>query len=393
MKNYRTSEYVSAGHPDKIADAISDKLLDSYIKNDPYCKCGLETLIKDNIVVLAGEVSTSSKEIINVEEMVKNVIRDLGYSKEKHLDPDSIKIINLIGKQSVEINKAVVKDDGEIGASDQGVMFGFATNQTPNFMPLDIFIAKVVLNDVLNDKAFIRQDGVSLVGPDAKSQVTLIEENGIKYIDTILISTMHSESLPLEILRASIKLSILDSINKNNLSKYLNNETKFQINPANSWHIGGSVSDCGLTGRKIVVDAYGGGTDYQCVGGGAFSGKDGHTKVDRSAAYLCRYLSINILNAGDFDEVQTQISYMIGIAEPASLRITTKKNGIEKVFDEDLINKIKSIFPITPKQISNHFSLYRPIYYQTAKYGHFGISSYPWEQLDKVEELKKLFNL
>jgi len=379
MKKYFTSESVSAGHPDKLADQISDAILDEYLIRDPYVKAGIETMIKDNIVILGGEISTSYKESLNIEKIVKHVIKTAGYTKEKYLDPESIKIINLLGKQSLEINKAVVKEDGELGAGDQGIMFGYACNEAPNYMSLDIYIAKSLLDEILT---------IDGLGPDAKSQVTIFKDNrDIKYIDNILLSTVHDSNINLYELRLLINDYIDTFFNKYNLQNYLMPHTKIIVNPAGEWHIGGSVSDCGLTGRKIVVDAYGGNCP---VGGGAFSGKDS-SKVDRSAAYLCRYIAKNIVAANILDECKIQLSYMIGVPEPSSINISGKINSTDINFNENQINLIKEIFPMTPKQIIDKFDLRKPIFYNTARYGHFGIDSYPWEQLDKVEELKNLF--
>jgi S-adenosylmethionine synthetase len=384
MKKYITSESVSYGHPDKLADQISDSILDAYLTIDPNTKAGIETMIKDNIVVLGGEISSTVKDEINVEPIIKNVLKNAGYNAEKHLDPDSIKIINLLGKQSPEINNAVVKSDGEIGSGDQGIMFGYAINETPNLMPLDIYLAKEILNLVLSNDDF---------GPDAKSQVTIVEENGVKTIDSILVSTMHNKNISIDFLRNVLEKTIKSYINNvHEISKYLTNNTKIFINPAGSWNVGGPVSDCGLTGRKIVVDQYG----ANCpVGGGAFSGKDGNTKTDRSASYVARYIAKNIVASGLLEECKVELSYMIGVPEPSSIRISGKKNltdDNEIVLDDELTNKIITVFPLTPKQISNHFGLKQPIYYNTAKNGHFGCGNYGWEKLDKVNEILDVIN-
>ncbi len=378
MKKYITSESVAKGHPDKIADQISDALLDAYLRLDKETKAGIETMIKDNVVVLGGEICLTDEALrgVNVENIVKDVIRSIGYNKENHLDPDTIKIINLLGKQSPEINGAVVKSDGEIGSGDQGIMFGFATNETDNYMPLDIHLAKYLLNHVVVGGIF---------GPDAKSQVTILEEDGVKSIDTILISTMHSPLVDIDQVRKGLTGLITDLLSKNDkYSKYLTNNTKIFINPAGTWNIGGPVSDCGLTGRKIVVDQYG----ANCpVGGGAFSGKDG-SKTDRSAAYLARYMAKNIVATGYYSEARVELSYMIGVADPSSIRIVVKNiNNEELVLDEGITSKITSLFPLTPSKIIERFDLKSPIYYSTARYGHFGIDTYTWEQLDVVDKI------
>ena len=380
MKKLITSESVSYGHPDKMADQISDALLDEYLAGDPQSKVGIETLIKDNIVVLGGEVT--SRANVNVEDVIKRVLNDIPFSKEHNLSTSNIKVINLLGKQSPEINSGVWKADGEIGAGDQGLMFGYATKTTPNYMPVGIYLAKKIVEGV------VKLPGL---GPDAKSQVTMeIDKYGNERVHTILVSTMHSSVIGL----SEVQVLIANDILQNNYGvddKIFDmiKGTDILINPAGSWHIGGPVSDCGVTGRKIVVDQYG---PYCPVGGGAFSGKD-PSKVDRSAAYLARYIAKNIVAAGILSECTVELAYMIGIPEPVSIRVEGKRSsGYVEVLDEDFVREIMRIFPMTPKQIIKKFSLDTPIYYELAKNGHFGFNPpfiRGWEALDKVKELNK----
>jgi len=380
MKIFKTSESVSYGHPDKLADWISEQLLYEYTLNDENVKTGIEIMLVDKIAIIGGEINTNSDKILNIEEIVKNVIKEAGYNKENYYDPNSIKIINLIGKQSPEINKAVVKDN-DIKSGDQGIMIGYAINDTSNYMPLDLYIAKLLINNV------IKLNGL---GPDAKSQITIVEENKEKYIDTILISTMHSKDITLNDLRNTLKSNVILWLENNNLSQYLKNETKWLLNPSMEWYLGGPQADTGLTGRKIVVDQYGGNS---VCGGGNLNGKD-FSKLDRSGTYAARYIAKNLVAANIFEECKVQLSYAIGIAEPVSIRVFGKKDkysNYEIDLNEKEIEIIKTIFPLTPNQICNKFDLKHFKYYQTGKNGHFGIDSYPWEQLDKVEELKNLF--
>jgi len=380
MKKYFTSESVACGHPDKLADQISDALVDAYISIDPNAKCGIEVMIKDNHVVLGGEVTAEGNLDIDFLEIIKDVLIKAGATKEKGLDPESIDLINYIGKQSPEINHAVVKDDGSIGSGDQGIVFGYACNTTPNYMPLDLYIAKLLVNGV------IEIDGL---GSDAKSQVTLFLENEEFKIDSILISTMHRKDISLDKVRTIVNEFILKTLDEYNLTKYLTKDTKIHINTAGSWYVGYSYSDAGLVGRKIVCDTFGGCNGKIPVGGGSLSSKDG-SKVDRSGPMACRYIAKNIVVASGYAEVHVGLSYMIGVADPSSIRITYKKDiwdDTEHYFTEEMINVIKQIFPLAPKAIIDKFDLRRPIYYNLAKNGHFGIDSYSWEQLDKVDEL------
>ena len=375
MKKLITTECVSYGHPDKIADQISDALLDAYIIEDKNSKVAIETMVKDNVVVLGGEVMSNGH--IDIEKVVKQVVKEIGFTKEQGFYYEDINIINLIGKQSIQINKAVVQENEEVGAGDQGFMVGFATNEAPNYMPIGMYIARILAEHFVINPHF---------GPDLKTQVTVEEdtETGVKRIHSILVSTMQKN-----IFLDEAKRCITQQIKENDikLSKeifsLIDEDTNIFVNPAGKWTIGGPVADCGVTGRKIVVDQYG---PYCPVGGGAMSGKD-FSKVDRSGAYLCRYIAKNIVASGFGNDCKVEIAYMIGVAEPVSINIEIEGKPAE----QNLVDLIKEIFPMTPKQIIEHFDLRKPIYLETAKHGHFGINSNSrsWEKLDMIEKLKQ----
>lgn len=369
-----TSESVSCGHPDKIADQISDAILDAYLRLDPNAKVAVETMVKDNCVVLGGEIT--STHTINYENVIKAVIEDIGYHDANHgFYFNNVTIINLIGKQSPEINSAVLQNGEEsLGAGDQGFMTGFATNETETYMPIGMYVAKKLADYVYSLH----------LGPDIKTQVTIEEWPDLKRIHTILISTMH-RTFTLEELRTKLTKFIYDNDMElqDDIFALIDKETKIVINPAGSWYVGGPVADCGVTGRKIVVDQYG---PYNPVGGGAFSGKD-PSKVDRSGAYLARYIAKNIVAAGFADKCAVEIAYMIGVAKPASLNINT----FGQYSDELLEDIVSNVFPMTPSSIINKLNLKQPIYFEASR-GHFGNDTMPWEKLDKVEQLKKLLN-
>lgn len=373
MKRLITTESVSIGHPDKVADQISDSILDAYLSVDPNSKVAVETMVKDNCVILGGEVSSSGT--INHEAVVKETIRKIGYVDAEHgFYHKNVTVINLIGLQSSEINSAVLKNSEEdLGAGDQGFMTGYATNETDNYMPIGMYVSKKLVDYVYTLSGF---------GPDIKAQTTIEYGDDTKRIDTILVSTMHKQNIDLNLVRETIKEVISkNSLNlSENIFKLIDSDTKIVVNPAGSWNIGGPVSDCGVTGRKIVVDQYG---PYCSVGGGAFSGKD-PSKVDRSGAYLARYIAKNIVASGISDKCSVEIAYMIGISKPASLNINT----YGQCNDELLVSVVMNHFPMTPSEIINHFNLKSPIYYESSK-SHFGNSTMPWEQLDKVNILKK----
>lgn len=376
-KTVITCESVSYAHPDKIADAISDAILDEFLKQDSNAKTGIETLVKDNIVVLGGEVSSTAT--VNYEEVVRNVFKNLPFSKEHHLAPNEIKIINLIGKQSTEIHNGVDKGKGIIGAGDQGFMVGYASNETYTYMPLGHYLAKKICQYIASL--------TPLYGPDTKSQVTVeYDENNIPTVKHILISTMHQNSL--DNCRNDITRYIIN--NEVNMSplvfkKYIkdNNDLVIDINPCGVWRTGGPVSDCGVTGRKIVVDAYGG---YCNVGGGAFSGKD-LTKVDRSAAYMCRYLAKNIVATGICNTAKVELSYMIGIPEPSAINVELDINNDKA---DKIIEWIKTHIDLTPKGIIERFDGLYPRYYNTARNGHYGYNVNGNEELEKLYPWEKI---
>jgi S-adenosylmethionine synthetase len=383
MKKLLINESVSWGHPDKMADQISDAIVDAYLLGDDNSKVAVETMIKDNIVVLGGEVT--SRTTINFNEIIKNVIRGIGYNEDLYLNPDNIKLINLIGEQSVEINSAV--DGDELGAGDQGFMTGYASNQTPDYMPLGIYLANEFVNYFIGDWV----DEYYVLGPDAKSQVIVLEENGIPvHIDSILISIMHQGSL--ENVRKKIKNDILYKVLPE-FPQYIGNliddNTEILINPAGSWKIGGPISDCGITGRKIVVDQYG---SYCPVGGGAFAGKD-YSKTDRSASYLARYIAKNIVASGLVSNCRVDLSYIIGRSEPVSFSV----NSFGEASDVLLEDIIKQIVDMRPIAIKNRFNLHLPNkdgwnYEMTSKMKPFGNSFFPWENVDISYNIKNAYN-
>ena len=364
----KVCEYVSFGHPDKIADQISDALVDEYLSQDPNSRCGIETMVKDNTVVIGGEVSSNA--VVNHREVIRNVYDSIRFPENHNLTIDNLKIINLIGQQSQEIHNGVDKDE-EIGAGDQGLMYGYATDETPDYMPLGTYIAKKICN-------YVATNFEDMFGPDVKTQVVIDYNDTNITIQSILVSTMHQCSI--EYTRDLIKQIIIDNameIDDDIFSKYEIYNTEITVNPCGSWQIGGPISDCGVTGRKLVVDNYG---SYCEIGGGAYSGKD-MTKVDRSAAYMARYLAKNIVASGVAKTAKVSLSYMIGVAEPCSVCVETN-NG--KEIDDKLIEIIKQYVDLTPSGIIKRFHGTEPQYYNTARYGHYGNELFPWEQLDIV---------
>lgn len=359
-----TSEYVSPGHPDKIADQISDAILDAYLKVDADAKVACETLVKGNNVYLAGEISSISELSDGfLESIVRNTIIDIGYNSDEHrFNGKTCSVHFDISKQSPEINGAVVSSDGEIAAGDQGIMFGYATNETPTKMPLPIYLAKQFIME-----AYDGIDNKYAFRPDMKSQISINFENGkAKSIHSVVFSTCHTEELLLNDLRslfhAVVLPNVLESIPEH-IQRLFNDDTKYYINPAGTWNIGGPVSDSGLTGRKIVVDQYG--ADCE-IGGGAFSGKD-PSKVDRSAAYMARHIALTTLeNHPEAEKIKVQLAYAIGEKYPVSYRIYDPTNGKEYGLGDFAVEDL------TPSSIIDTLGLKRPIYGQTAKYGHFG---------------------
>ena len=382
-----TSEFVSYGHPDKIADQIADAILDEYLKMDENTRAGIEVMVKDNVVVLGGEIS--SKAAVNYDTIVRNVFNDIKFPDNHHLNPDNIKIINLIGKQSPEIHQGVDKDEKTIGAGDQGFMVGFASNETSVYMPLGIYVAKYICQYIANCTS-------NKFGPDTKSQVIVdYDENGKGKITSILVSTMSQDSLEntRRIVKDIIERNLMkledDLFNKHIKGKNI----KIDINPCGSWQIGGPVSDCGVTGRKLVVDSYGG---YCNIGGGNYSGKC-YSKVDRSAAYMARYLAKNIVASGLCNTAKVELSYMIGIPEPSSINIEMDKN---QEFAEDLKRWIKANIDLTPYGIISRFHGSFPRNYYLSKNGHYGVNTvgdvtlqrlYPWEIIDQADIIKNYF--
>ncbi|PTY37721.1 methionine adenosyltransferase [Saccharospirillum sp. MSK14-1] len=377
-----TSESVSEGHPDKMADQISDAVLDAILTEDKNARVAVETLVKTGMAIIAGEVRTNT--YVDLEDIVRDVIRDIGYtSSDVGFDADSCAVLNAIGKQSADIAMGVDEaDNKDQGAGDQGLMFGYATNETDAFMPAPIYFS----HRLVERQSQLRKNGtLPWLRPDAKSQVTLRYENGQPVaVDAVVLSTQHDPNISLGDLRDAV----LEHIIKPTLpQEWLHDKTLFHINPTGNFVIGGPVGDCGLTGRKIIVDTYGGMARH---GGGAFSGKD-PSKVDRSAAYAGRYVAKNIVAAGLADKCEIQVSYAIGVAEPTSISINTF--GTNKV-DENLIAElVREHFDLRPRGIVEMLDLLNPIYRPTASYGHFGREGFSWENLDKVDALKKGANL
>ncbi len=375
-----TSESVSEGHPDKIADQVSDAILDAIIAEDPDARVAVETLVKTGMVLVAGEVRTNAW--VDIEEIARGVIRDIGYnSSEMGFDWESCAVLNAIGKQSADIAMGVDEGDGkDLGAGDQGLMFGYASNETEVLMPAPITYA----HRLVQQQAKVRKDGsLPWLRPDAKSQVTFRygEDGKPAAIDAVVLSTQHSADIGLEELRSTV----LDHIIKPVLpAEWLTADTKYFINPTGNFVIGGPVGDCGLTGRKIIVDTYGGMARH---GGGAFSGKD-PSKVDRSAAYAGRYVAKNIVAAGLAERAEIQISYAIGVTEPTSISVNTFGTG--KLNDSKIVELVREHFDLRPQGLIEMLNLKRPIYKATAAYGHFGRSEadFTWEKTDKADVLK-----
>lgn len=383
LKNYVfTSESVTEGHPDKLADQISDAILDEFLRHDPKARVACETLLTTGLIHIAGEVSSTHK--VDYAEVARDVIKEVGYdSSELGLDYRTVGIITSVDTQSPDIANSVdsVEDNaGSLGAGDQGMMFGYASKETPEFMPLPIVLSHKLSRQLSN----VRKSGKLLyLRPDGKTQVSVKYEAGkAKYIDTIVISTQHDEEVSREQLKKDILAFVIEAVIPEEL---ITAETKIHINPSGRFVIGGPQADVGLTGRKIIVDTYGG---WVAHGGGAFSGKDS-TKVDRSASYMARYIAKNLVAADVADEISIEIAYAIGRAEPVSIFINT--NGSGKVEDERIIEIIKENFDLTPDGIINTLGLRNPIFRQTSTYGHFGRTDIdlPWEKLDKVDDIKR----
>ncbi|MDA8782134.1 methionine adenosyltransferase [Porticoccaceae bacterium] len=378
--NLFTSESVSEGHPDKMADQISDAVLDAILKDDPHARVAVETLVKTGMAIIAGEVRTAT--YVDLEDIVREVIKGIGYDhSDVGFDGNSCAVLNAIGKQSSHISQGVdAAADKDLGAGDQGLMFGYANNETSVLMPAPIFYA----HRLVERQAELRKNGaLPWLRPDAKSQVTLRYDQGKPVaIDAVVLSTQHSPSIQLGDLQEAVREEIIRPVLP---EEWLHADTQYHINPTGKFEIGGPMGDCGLTGRKIIVDTYGGMAHH---GGGAFSGKD-PTKVDRSAAYAGRYVAKNIVAAGIADRCEIQVSYAIGVSEPTSISINTFGTG--KLPDADIITLIRDNFDLRPRGLIEMLDLRRPIYQATASYGHFGREedNFTWEKTDKAAVLRK----
>ncbi|REK66495.1 MAG: methionine adenosyltransferase [Cohnella sp.] len=387
-----TSESVTEGHPDKICDQISDAVLDAFLTVDPYARVACEVSVATGLVLVIGEISTKA-DYVDIPSIVRNTIREIGYTRAKYgFDASTCAVLTSLNEQSADIaqgvnaaletreGKDVHQENEDIGAGDQGLMFGFATNETPEFMPLPIALAHR-LSRRLSE---VRKNGtLDYLRPDGKTQVTIEYVDGKPVrVNTIVVSTQHAEDITLEQIQADIRKHVIEPVVP---KEWLDQETKYFINPTGRFVIGGPQGDAGLTGRKIIVDTYGG---YARHGGGAFSGKD-PTKVDRSAAYAARYVAKNIVAAGLADKCEIQLAYAIGVANPVSISVDTYGTG--KVSEEKLVELIRANFDLRPAGIIKMLDLRRPIYRQTAAYGHFGRNDLdlPWERLDKVDVLKQ----
>ncbi len=386
-----TSESVSEGHPDKIADQISDAILDALLEKDPDARVAVETSVTTGLALVFGEISTSA--YVDIQHVVRETIKEIGYTDGKYgFDGDNCAVIVALDEQSkdiaqgvddsLEIREGQVDPLDQIGAGDQGLMFGFATNETPEYMPLPLILSHKLMRRI----ASLRKDKViKYLRPDAKAEVTVEYDADGKpvRVDTVVLSTQHDPDVPLEQIQADVKEQVIKAVIP---AEYLDDQTKYFINPTGRFVIGGPQGDAGLTGRKIIVDTYGGAAHH---GGGAFSGKDA-TKVDRSASYAARYIAKNLVAAGYAKKLEIQVAYAIGVAKPVSISIDNFGTGTKS--EEEMIAAVRQVFDLRPAGIIKMLDLQRPIYKQTAAYGHFGRTDIdlPWEKLDKVAELKKI---
>ena len=392
-KHLFTSESVSEGHPDKIADHISDAVLDAILAKDPHARVACETSVATGLVLVFGEISTTA--YVNIRQIVKDTIKKIGYDNPEYgFDANSVAVLVSINEQSPDIAQGVNESDetkngasdplDQIGAGDQGIMFGYAIDETPELMPLPISLAHHVMQKI----AKVRKSGeLTYLRPDAKTEVTVeYDENNHPFrVDTVVLSTQHDP----DVTQAQIKKDVIEKVIKTTIpAKYLDENTKYLINPTGKFVIGGPNGDAGLTGRKIIVDTYGGSAHH---GGGAFSGKDA-TKVDRSASYAARYIAKNLVATGIAHRIEIQLAYAIGVAEPVSIEVNTF--GTSKYSDDQIIKAIRQNFDLRPAGIIKMLDLQRPIYEQTSTYGHFGRTDIdlPWEQTNKVKDLKEFFN-
>ncbi|WP_253306583.1 methionine adenosyltransferase [unidentified bacterial endosymbiont] len=372
-----TSESVSEGHPDKIADQISDAVLDAIIAQDPQARVACETYVKTGMVLVGGEITTTAW--IDIEALVRNTVREIGYHhSDMGFDADSCAVLNAIGKQSPDIHQGVDRaDPQQQGAGDQGIMFGYATRETEELMPAPITYA----HRLVARQAQVRKDGtLPWLRPDAKSQITFrYDHHSIIGIDTVVLSTQHAEEIGLSQLQEAVMETIIQPVLPR---EWLSRDTRYLINPTGRFVIGGPMGDCGLTGRKIIVDTYGGAARH---GGGAFSGKD-PSKVDRSGAYAARYIAKNIVAADLAERCEIQLSYAIGVVQPTSIMLETF--GTHKVPTARLIAAVRACFDLSPYGLIHSLKLLRPLYRETAAYGHFGRPQFPWEQIDQVAALQ-----
>ena len=376
MKRLFTSESVTEGHPDKVCDQISDTILDECLKQDPESRVAVECLIKSGLVVVAGEITTKAQ--LDIEYITRSVLRGIGYTKEEYgIDANNCKVIIHIEKQSPDISQGVTEGEGEFeeqGAGDQGMMFGYASDETEELMPLPITLAHKLIDKLTS----VRKDNeLTYLRPDGKAQITIeYEENKPKRAHTIVLSTQHNENIDYE----TLKSDILEKIIKPVCNDWIDENTRFFINPTGKFILGGPYADAGVTGRKIIVDTYGGMGKH---GGGAFSGKD-PSKVDRSAAYAARFIAKNLVANNLCNKCEVGLSYAIGVAEPVSIFV--ESFGTSEITEEELIQIVKNNFPLKPAQIISYFDLKNPIYQHTSTQGHFGNKEYPWE---KIIEIKK----
>ena len=378
-----TSESVSEGHPDKVCDQISDAILDSYLAQDPNSRVACETLIKNNTVIVAGEITSSGTP--NIEEVIRNTVNEIGYNHDDlGFNGNNCEIQNLISKQSPDIAQGVNEGEGEDldqGAGDQGLMFGYACSETPVLMPAPINLS----HELVLKQSEVRKNGeLTWLRPDAKSQVSVVykdDRKTVDYVSAIVLSTQHDEDISQDEIKAKVREKIINPIIP---TEWIKEDTKIYINPTGKFVIGGPVGDCGLTGRKIIVDTYGGMARH---GGGAFSGKD-PSKVDRSAAYACRYVAKNIVAAGLAERCEVQVSYAIGIAEPTSITVDTLGTG--NLSESEISQIVRDNFDLRPKNLINLLDLKRPIYKNTASYGHFGRENkdFSWENTDISSQIK-----
>ena len=378
-----TSESVSEGHPDKVCDQISDAILDSYLAQDPNSRVACETLIKNNTVIVAGEITSNGTP--NIEEVIRNTVNEIGYNHDDlGFNGNNCEIQNLISKQSPDIAQGVNEGEGEDldqGAGDQGLMFGYACSETPVLMPAPINLS----HELVLKQSEVRKNGeLSWLRPDAKSQVSVVykdDRKTVDYVSAIVLSTQHDEDISQDEIKAKVREKIINTISP---TEWIKEDTKIYINPTGKFVIGGPVGDCGLTGRKIIVDTYGGMARH---GGGAFSGKD-PSKVDRSAAYACRYVAKNIVASGLAERCEVQVSYAIGIAEPTSITVDTLGTG--NLSENEISQIVRDNFDLRPKNLINLLDLKRPIYKNTASYGHFGRENkdFSWENTDISSQIK-----